>query len=220
MKPDKTLLPTAWAKPLSLLLIFIYLVGIAGLLIPNTRELTATLTPVNLLLAFGLILCFETQINIRLILGLLFIGALGFGVEVAGVHTGNIFGHYFYKENLGPKWFEVPVILSLNWGMLVYCVHVILRHYGTWLGSVLGALVLVLYDLFLESFAIHFNLWAWEGSGIPPVKNYIAWFLIGFIFLLLFKFMVGTRKNIMTLPVFGIQLIFFIIMYFAVTFVN
>jgi putative membrane protein len=45
-----------------------------------------------------------------------------------------------------------------------------------------SACLLVLLDILIEPVAIY-NFWSWNET-IVPIKNYIAWFIISFIFLL------------------------------------
>ena len=40
---------------------------------------------------------------------------------------------------------------------------------------------MVLMDVIIEPFAVHYGLWIWKGRVLPSIVNYIAWFLGGCI---------------------------------------
>src|SRR5690606_27651627 len=44
----------------------------------------------------------------------------GFAIEAVGVATGSIFGTYSYSDVLGPKLLDTPLIIGINWLMLIY----------------------------------------------------------------------------------------------------
>jgi len=191
------------------LMAIIYTVGILGLLIPETRALFTALTPVNIVLAAILVLSLEEKWDFRLIAAAFLVGGLGFAIEVAGVHTGTIFGNYFYRETLGPMFMGVPILLGLNWFFLIYSAQAMVYHYGIVLGAILSALILVVYDVVLEPFAIQYDLWVWAGSGVPPIQNFVAWGLTALILTLLFRAIAGARKNALAGPIILMQFTFF-----------
>jgi putative membrane protein len=43
---------------------------------------------------------------------------------------------------------------------------------------------MTLFDFFMEKAAVKLNYWTWE-SGTIPIQNYIAWFVLGFVFSIL-----------------------------------
>ena len=46
---------------------------------------------------------------------------------------------------------------------------------------VLGASLMVLLDVIIEPFAVHYGLWIWKGRVLPSLANYVAWFFGGCI---------------------------------------
>ena len=102
-----------------------YLAGIIGLLLPQTQQLFQLLTPFHLLLTAVLLFGFHKTWNASFILFCLITFLIGYGVEVAGVHTGLIFGEYWYGDAFGFKQLEVPLLIGLNWLVLVYVTGVI-----------------------------------------------------------------------------------------------
>ena len=124
----------------------------------------------------------------RFIAWALLVFAVGIGVEVLGVQTGWIFGAYIYGDLLKPFIARVPVAMGFAWlGMLLCSAAVAQRVPETKvtrsaLGQVLLiALLMLLFDLLMESAAVKLGYWRWL-DGTIPFRNYLAWFLISLVF--------------------------------------
>jgi putative membrane protein len=195
------------------ILIIIYIVGLFGLSVDTTRELFMSLTPVTLLFSFGLLLLFNESFDASFWIPVVFIFLAGFFVEVAGVSTGLIFGGYEYGSSLGLKLFHTPLMIGINWVMLTYCIWVLLGglNMNGFLKSLLGAMMMVIYDFNLEPMAIKFDMWSWEGGDVP-IQNYIAWFVISFIFFGLLSIFGVRFRNRLALAIIGVQFVFFLVL--------
>ncbi|MFN2335752.1 MAG: carotenoid biosynthesis protein, partial [Bacteroidales bacterium] len=78
--------------------------------------------------AFALVFLFYGKIPARqVILTGIAIAVTSFLIEAVGVNTGRIFGTYTYGKALGPALWNTPVIIGLNWFLLIYCTNVISR---------------------------------------------------------------------------------------------
>jgi uncharacterized membrane protein len=196
--------PWVW----TLLLTIIYMVGFVGIIYPPTRSITVSLTPVNLLLCASVLIFFERQRNAGFIAAALVTAILGFTVEWIGITTGFPFGTYHYEETLGIKFAGVPLIIGLNWFILIYSTQTLGVQLPHWLNAGLGATIMMGYDLLLEPFAIRFDLWEWHQTEVP-LQNYIAWWGISFGLHLLFRRMAGKRKNPLAIAVLTLQSLFF-----------
>ncbi len=141
---------------------------------------------------------------------LLLVGALGWIAEVVGTNTGLIFGSYTYGASLGPKLWGTPLSMVVNWMLSVYLAAMVVMRYvkNTWLLAVLASLLLVLYDYILEPVAIRLDMWGWAG-GTPPVQNYMAWFTLSFIFVLILRGYVKGSRNPLVLFLLVCQFLFF-----------
>lgn len=194
-------------------LVIFYSVGLAGLIIPQTREFFKILVPFNLLLNIFLLVIYHGRFKYDFVWKALVIYSAGFVVELAGVNTGLIFGSYAYGPTLGPKIFHTPLMIGINWLMLVYAAHVIVSKYveKSYFRALLGAAMMVVYDIALEPAAIDLDMWNWGGA--VPLQNYIAWFFISFLLIL---FADRTRmvnsQNKIAAPLFFVQLVFFILL--------
>ncbi len=197
-------------------LILFYLVGIVGFIIPATRALFSTLTPFALLLSAGFLAALhKPHFTINLLIIFILIFVLSFFAEMIGVQTGLLFGHYTYGNGLGPKILGTPIIIGLNWLMLVYCTRIIAGYIfnPAALKILFASLLMVAYDVILEKAAPLLNMWRWKG-GIVPVQNYIAWFVLALLFHIMLN-RAGVRiSNKLALPVFVIQALFFVILIF------
>lgn len=171
----------------------------------------AQLTPASLMLSALGLLWFERRWTGKVVSFLLISYAVGFGVEMAGVKTGVIFGHYWYGENLGWKWEGVPLVIGLNWAMLSYATGVMAARWASerWLRASISALLMVWLDVWMEPVAMQQDFWQWEGHYVP-VQNYLAWFAVAWGLGYLFAHWQVARQNAMALPLYLVQLGFFI----------
>lgn len=205
------------------ILLWVYGVGLAGMLLPFTRELFKIITPLNLL--FALIFLFYGKMPARqVIVTGIAIAITSFIIEAVGVNTGRIFGAYTYGKALGPALWNTPVIIGLNWFLLIYCTNVISRQIWDFMTQketdrqtaltrsafiiITGSLLMVFYDLLLEPAAIRLDMWSWEGGSIP-VRNYLAWFVFSAVFHTVVRVWGEEEINRKALPLFAVQLIFF-----------
>jgi bisanhydrobacterioruberin hydratase len=198
-----------------------YLVGIAGFIYAPTREFFSRLTPLALLLSAGFLVWFhQPKFQLKMLLAFGFIFIFSFLVEAIGVKTGVIFGEYIYGKGLGIKVLETPLLIGLNWLMLVYCTKIIAEQISgdSTIQLFFAPFLMVIYDLILEQAAPLLNMWSWAGGKIP-VQNYISWYLLAFLFHLLLQKTKTQFSNKLAGPVFVIQFLFFVIlvMYFLLT---
>jgi bisanhydrobacterioruberin hydratase len=191
-----------------------YLVGNVGFIIPSTHQFFSSLTPVALLLSAGFLIWFHRpKFTLKMLLVFGFIFIFAFLIEAIGVNTGLIFGEYIYGKGLGIKLFKTPLMIGLNWLMLVYCTKIIAeRILGNQTVRLLFApLLMVIYDLVLEQAAPLLEMWSWAGDKIP-VQNYISWYLLALLFHWLLQKTKTEFSNQLAAPVFVIQFLFFIVL--------
>lgn len=210
----KALLQGIRSKNLVPILLIYYGVGITGLVLPATRKLFIHLTPFSLLLSIFLLFLFHDSYRRRFWIGSLLIFLLGFLVEVVGVRTGILFGDYLYGETLGLKVMHTPLLIGVNWLMLIYCTTYIAGKYvePLYFRSLVAGSLMVVYDFALEPAAIRLDMWSWAGGAVP-LQNYLAWFIISIgLSYLAGSLKLTARENKLASPLFFIQLIFFILL--------
>lgn len=199
-------------KYLSIVFItIIYLVGVINLVLGNLSLLA--LTPINLLLSTSLLLIANGS-SLKNYIGLIiFIFIAGFFVEVAGVKTGLIFGNYYYGNNLGFKLFNVPIILGINWVLTVFCSTCLAQYLvpkaKPYIIIISAAIFMVVLDLLIEPVAPKLDFWYWQNDH-PPLKNFIAWFILGIIFQILVHKFVRLSNIHFGVWLYVLQIIFFV----------
>ncbi|TXK51312.1 carotenoid biosynthesis protein [Pontibacter qinzhouensis] len=195
-------------------LVIFHAVGFWGLGLSGRPEYFQSLTPLNLLLTNVLLFSFHKGYTSRFLVFAFLVFAAGFLAEVLGVHTGFIFGNYSYGSTLGTKLWEVPLLIGVNWLMLVYAtgtmVHKLPLHW--FLKAITGAMLLVLLDYFLEPVAITYDFWSWHEQVIP-LSNFRDWFGLSLLLQVLFQKFNFYKKNPVAPYVYLVQLLFFIALY-------
>jgi putative membrane protein len=171
------------------LIVLFHLIGLIGLSFNVSRPLFLQLVPFHLLFMMVLIASNHERINNKFLLFSTLVFITGFVVEWIGIHTHFIFGDYRYGKTLGPRLDDIPVIIGLNWLLLIYSAGTLMqqtRIKTMWLRILTGTLVLVLLDVVIEPVAVKFDYWHWAGDFIP-LKNYACWFIVSFILLWVFE---------------------------------
>ena len=174
----------SWIKVniIIILLFILHLVGGVALSIESVKPIFLTLTPFNLMLTFGLLIFGNNDFSFKFfkIISLLFL--IGFFIEVFGVYSGLLFGEYHYGKTLGFQLLGVPLIIGVNWVLLVVSSFAVSSYFvsNSILKVVLSSFIMVLIDFMIEPVAIRLDFWHWQ-SGIIPLQNYLMWFLVSMI---------------------------------------
>ena len=201
-----------------------YIVGTLGLIFPLTQPYFKLASSFNLWVSLILLLLFHQQYNKPFIMTAIGIFLAGFFIEVIGVHSGIIFGKYWYGQTLGTKVLGVPLVIGANWLLLIYCSTTItqkifeilkkklpqnLLFNSIFLKSIFASSLMVCLDYLIEPVAIHLDFWHWQNEQIPT-QNFQAWFLIAF--LLNYIFLKGNfaKSNSLAILIFILQFAFFI----------
>ncbi len=116
-----------------------------------------------------------------------FVVVISFLIEWLGVRSGLIFGRYHYGPILQPQIDSVPIAIGFAWLLSVMGAmaisRILLGRFGesNFLFIFTSALILVVFDMFLEAAATEIGYWQWQ-DGRVPLQNYFAWFFIGGFF--------------------------------------
>jgi putative membrane protein len=194
----------------------LHVVGVIGMLSPF-HEYFRLLTPLNLLTSALILLVNHRERNREMLWYSIFIMALGFLVEYIGVRFGIIFGSYAYGATLGPKLFNVPVIIGLNWLLVMYCIATLTDSLKipTLLKIAAGTILAVSVDWLIEPVAMHFDFWTWK-DGIVPFQNYVGWFFTSMVMQSGYHLLKVKAENKLALPYYFAQLFFFLILNIAI----
>lgn len=138
-------------------------------------------TPFTLAFTCFVFLIHQPVNNLNYTLSFIGLAFFGFVAEVIGVKTGLVFGNYYYGNALGYKVLGVPLVISLNWGLLIN-IGVLVATYLSkkpLLIATLAAFIITGVDLLIEQVASQMDYWHFS-NGIAGIQNYIGWFIISF----------------------------------------
>ena len=209
MKLNKTIICTIF-------IVMFHLVGLFGFLNPKLVELFIVLVPFHLLLMLSLLVISTNDFSVNIRIFAIIVYLSGFFIEVIGVNTGLIFGSYTYGEALGFKLFSTPLLIGVNWLILVYCTGIFLEQFkikSTLIFCLIGALALLSLDFLIEPIAIRFDYWAWAGSEIP-LQNYLGWYLFSFLLFWIFRGLDFQKQNKAAIVLLFAQAGFFLVLNF------
>ncbi len=223
---DRTLLATAIAG-------FFHIVGLVGMLFFD-RFFFASLTPFNLLLSFALLVWVQEARSLRFFVFIVSCYVVGFFVEYLGVNYQLLFGSYQYVS-MGLAVKQVPLIIGVNWFIIVYCcgaTALYLLDFAAnkkWIATsrrssgfkvvfflFTGGLMATAFDWLMEPVAVHLNYWKWLPDGSIPMYNYVCWFGVSVLLLVLFKVLSLDQPNRFARHLLLIQTLFFFILRMAI----
>jgi len=199
-----------------------YAIGLAGMIVPFSFPLFLKLIPLALLLSFFAIFLFhEQKIDLKTTVVFATIFLAGFFIEMIGVNTGVIFGEYWYGSGLGIKLFNTPLMMGINWVLMIYLSSSFVSSLKLKpiLSIFLASFAMVVYDLVIEHVAPIFDMWSWSGDSVPT-QNYIAWFLISVVFHSFIKACKINTHNVLAPLIFICQFLFFLVLLLFFKFVK
>lgn len=196
----------------SFLVILFYTVGFLGFITPALTGLFIKLVPYHLLLMLILMLVSQKQKNDKFWMFIVVTYLAGFVVELLGVHTGLIFGNYKYGSTLGVKFAEIPLLIGVNWILVLYSTGVFIKEFPVKnhnIRALIGALLVTVLDFLIEPVAIRFDYWEWTALDVP-FQNYVAWYIFSFCMLRFFFAMKFNKTNPAASILFIMQVLFFL----------
>ena len=128
---------------------------------------------------------------------------LGVGAisESLSLRTGFPFGHYYFTDLMGPKVFDLPILLVLAYLGIGYCAWVLsllilgyrdkpLTAKRVFALPLLASFIMVLWDLSMDPiWGTLDRAWIWRDGGPffgVPISNFLGWYLTAFLFYLAF----------------------------------
>lgn len=193
------------------IIILFHVVGLVGLSLPVSRPLFLQIVPFHLLLMLGVIIFSHHKLNSSFGIFILLIFWLGFLAEWIGVHKGWLFGNYTYDSTLGMKLFGIPLMIGVNWFLLIYATGVTLqrsRLRSVFFRVIAGAGLLTILDVLIEPIAIKFAYWHWLDGSIP-LKNYLCWFLVSAVMLYIFELFRFKKQSVAAPALLVTEFVFF-----------
>lgn len=171
----------SWTKENIVVIILFILHAVGGLALSfdSLKPLFLSLTPINLMVSFILLVWANNDFSFNFYKVISFLFITGFFVEVLGVYSGVLFGEYHYGSTLGFQLLEVPLIIGINWIILAVSSFSVSSFFvdKPIFKILLSSVIMVFLDLMIEPVAIRLDFWHWQGGSIPT-QNYIMWFLV------------------------------------------
>ncbi len=189
-------------------LILVYVSGSVGFVV--NPDFFSPFTPYTLLLTCFIFLIHIPEEYKKFIVAFSSIALLGFIIEVLGVKTGLIFGDYSYGNALGYKILDVPLIISINWAMLICAGIITVSSIFSNKITVLSvaALLVTAIDVLIEQVAPKLDFWKFEG-GLPTLHNYLGWIGVSFFTSYFFYPTIIKGNRSVSLIILILQIIFF-----------
>lgn len=172
-------IPPRYHSTIRTVLVLAYAAGIVGLYLPALASYFRPLSPLTLISSLVVLLLYHADWRPAFWAYTAVAFLVGYLIEVAGVHTGLIFGNYAYGGGLGAQLWAVPPVIGINWLTLSYCCGSVCDRFRvpTWAKIVAASTLMVALDFFIEPVAVELDFWTWFGQPVP-VRNYIGWWLV------------------------------------------
>ncbi len=218
------------SKPALFIALLFHICGLIGILLTPYKDWFIKNTWINLLVMAVLVVLTHRLKNKNFLIFFIITFITGFAVEVLGMNTGLIFGRYTYADVLGIKLFNVPLIIGINWFIIIYCTGMFIQVYENYMlkklikrGIIINhrlkrisfivdaSLLALIFDWVMEPVAVKLGYWQWETAWIP-LYNYISWIIVSAVLLTLFRKLNGDNRNIFAVHLFIIQLLFFLVL--------
>ena len=198
---------------LRLSVFFLWLINVSGFfgITSDQSEFFLSTTPYVLSLTLLLLILNHNLSDKKSKIGLMLIFLFGLIVEILGVNYGLFFGEYSYGANLGPKIYEVPFVIGLNWVLLIIATGSVSDKLikGKEIYKILFAsFLMVLIDLLIEQSAPKLDYWEFIISPVP-FSNYLWWFIFSLCFQYIFFKTVKTKEYNLSSNILVIQFLFF-----------
>lgn len=204
-----------------------HLSGFIGIVFTPYRDWFIQNTPLNLCLMCVLLIWTQEEKNLSFYFFFAIAFWVGMGAEMIGVNTGKLFGSYTYGTVLGPRLNGVPWLIGLNWFVVIFSASAVMQQLLAWLSrqalkagaylpprvktfSILldGAILATLFDWLMEPVAAKLGYWQWTNNE-PPLYNYVCWFIISMLLLLVARWMRFNKANHFAVQLLIIQALFF-----------
>ena len=191
----------------------VWLINVSGFfgMFSDQKEFFLTFTPYAILMSFILIFI-NSKINQKgFITSIVIIAIFGFIIEYLGANYGILFGAYSYGENLGLKVGNVPLIMAINWILLI----IITGNFSEKVFKnslafrvIFGSLLMVILDFFIEVSAPKLDYWEFDKHPVP-LTNYIWWFVFSIIFHIVYQVYVKEEEYKLSQNILVIHFLFF-----------
>tara|TARA_B100000780_G_scaffold278755_1_gene253511 strand:+ start:1773 stop:2432 length:660 start_codon:yes stop_codon:yes gene_type:complete len=193
-----------------------HIVGLIGLN-SEFQETFQLLTPGMLLLSVTGMLLVQKDMDLWFWLDVILVMFIGFFAEWLGVNYQIIFGNYYYGETLGWKLDGVPLMIAVNWIMVVMASSAAANNIPLpwYMQAFLAAILMVVIDFLIEPIASHFDFWHWK-KDIIPTQNFVGWFGVSLLMQLIYFYIDFDKQNKVAYGLYFILFGFFTLLNFTI----
>ena len=192
---------------------FVWLINISGFfgVLSDQKEFFLSTSPFAILITFILLVLNYDFKQKGFISALISIISIGFLVEFLGVNYDLFFGSYEYGDNLGYKIGGVPIIMSINWLVLIFLTgsfaEKIIPNFLP-LKVLFASLLMVFLDVLLEICAPKLDYWKFNDE-VVPMSNYNSWFIISAVCLYIYFKLIKDKEYALSNNLLVIHFAFF-----------
>ena len=192
---------------------FVWLINISGFfgVLSDQKDFFLSTSPFAILITFILLVLNYDFKQKGFITAVISIITIGFLVEFLGVNYDLFFGSYEYGNNLGYKIGGVPIIMSVNWLVLIFLTGSLTEKIipnSLPLKVMFASLLMVFLDIFLEICAPKLDYWQFH-DDIVPMSNYNSWFVISAICLYIYFRLIKNKEYALSTNMLVIHFAFF-----------
>ena len=192
---------------------FVWLINISGFfgVLSDQKEFFLSTSPFAIVITFILLVLNYDFKQKGFISALISIISIGFLVEFLGVNYDLFFGSYEYGDNLGYKIGGVPIIMSINWLVLIFLTGSFAEKIipnSLPLKVLFASLLMVFLDVLLEICAPKLDYWKFNDE-VVPMSNYNSWFIISAICLYIYFRLIKDKEYTLSTNILVIHLAFF-----------
>lgn len=222
-------------KDVPLYLVRFFMIGIVGILLPVSHSFFMYITPLVLMGCLAMILFYELTATRKrgtsyFITFSVTVYLVSLVVEMVGVNTGVLFGQYRYGATLGWQVAHTPLIIGVNWLILMLGAASISSGLSSFMGFsgtryvdtifriFTGAFLAVSLDFLLERVAPWMDMWSWETARIPG-RNYLTWLILSIIFQSYYVLGKIQQRTVIAGSLFVLLFLFFLLLFFYLMFV-
>ena len=146
--------------------------------------------------------------------------------EIMGVNKSLFFGNYDFGKGLGFTVKMVPLVMGLLGFIVVYCSGIFTESLYRFVEKkyppdnllpskvqkfsivVDGAFISTFFVWAIERAAAKLDWWHWPGANVP-LMNYVTWFILSAVLLLVFELLKFSKTNQFAVHLFIVMLLFF-----------
>ncbi|MDB5230101.1 MAG: carotenoid biosynthesis protein [Chitinophagaceae bacterium] len=209
------------------LVISLIILAIHLLVLSKYNSLSGWLSPIVLYILVVLIFISQAEIRPSFLLFFFSCYVLTMIAEIIGIRSSVFFGNFDFGKGLGFAILNVPVVMGLVGFIIVFCSGILTESLYRFIEkkyppdnlfpSTVQKFSIVVDGAFISTFLVwalerateKLDWWHWPGSTVP-FMNYVTWFFLSAVLLLLFELLNFRKINQFAVHLYIVLLLFFL----------